>query len=318
MKIAVTGGSGFIGTRLCENLLEKAHNVRIIDKNPSKKYPHLVSIADVRDKDKLTEALEGEECIIHLAAEHKDNISPVSLYYDVNVEGTKNVISAAISNNIKKIIFTSSVAVYGLNRDEPTEEDAVDPFGDYGKSKWLAEEELRKWQIGDKGRSLAIIRPVVVFGEDNRGNVYNLLKQITSGRFIMIGDGMNKKSMAYVGNVAAFIARQIENDAGYFLYNYADKPDMTMKELVTLVNGIMGKKNSRFSIPFRLGIAGGYLFDFIALISGRELPISSVRVKKFCATTSFSARKAYAGGFKPLSPLNESLEKTIRYEFFGK
>ena len=82
-------------------------------------------------------------------------------------------------NGVKNIIFTSSVAVYGLNKKNPNEQRPTDPFNHYGKSKLKAEEVLREWYEKDpENRQVQIIRPTVIFGERNRGNVYNLLKQI--------------------------------------------------------------------------------------------------------------------------------------------
>jgi GlcNAc-P-P-Und epimerase len=83
---------------------------------------------------------------------------------------------------------------------------AIAPFNEYGRSKYQAEEVFRRWQQEDANqRTLVIVRPTVVFGERNRGNVYNLLKQLASGHFVMVGKGPKYKSMAYVENVAAFL-----------------------------------------------------------------------------------------------------------------
>lgn len=94
----------------------------------------------------------------------------------------------------------------------------------------MAEEALRGWYNNNpQDKSLTIIRPTVIFGERNRGNVYNLLKQIASGKFLMVGKGTNYKSMAYVGNIAAFIKYHLENTKpGYQVFNYIDKPDVNM------------------------------------------------------------------------------------------
>lgn len=77
--------------------------------------------------------------MVLLAAEHKDNVTPASLYYTVNVEGTRNTLQAMESNGVARLVFTSSVAVYGLNKDNPSELHPADPFNDYGRSKWQAE-----------------------------------------------------------------------------------------------------------------------------------------------------------------------------------
>ncbi len=316
-KICIIGGSGFVGTRLTE-IISNKYETSILDKNPSAYFNDKTSICDIRYKKELIKYLKGFDYVIHLAAEHRDDVSPVSLYYDVNVQGTKNVLEAMDRNGVKNIIFTSSVAVYGLNKQNPDETHPVDPFNHYGKSKWQAEEVLREWYRKDpENRSLTIIRPTVIFGERNRGNVYNLLKQIASGKFLMVGDGNNKKSMAYVGNIVAFIKFQLENmQAGYKVFNYVDKPDFNMNELVAQVERSLGKRLPSTRFPYWLGMLGGYGFDILSKLTGKKFSVSSVRVKKFCATTQFDATKAHSSGFKAPYSLSEGLDKTIKFEFY--
>ena len=315
MKITLIGGSGFVGTRLID-LLRHDYQLRNIDKRQSHFFPDITVIGDVRDKDKVVELLEGTDVVVLLAAEHRDDVSPVSLYYDVNVGGMRNVLAAMEANGIKRIVFTSSVAVYGLNKKNPDEEHPKDPFNHYGKSKWQAEEVLQEWYKGHGDWNINILRPTVIFGERNRGNVYNLLHQISSGKFLMVGDGNNKKSMAYVGNIVAFIRFLIEEQrSGYHVYNYIDKPDMTMNELVGHVSKVLKKHIPATHFPYWLGMLGGYGFDFLAWLTRRKLTISSVRVKKFCATTKFNADKVRASGFKAPFTLGEGLARTLEFEF---
>lgn len=317
--IKTIGASGFVGTRLLELLLKQNKVVQNIDKNPSHFFNEITSIADVRSTEQISGHLKGAEKIVLLAAEHRDDVSPSTLYYDVNVQGTKNVLDAMDENGVKKIIFTSSVAVYGLNKKNPDELHPTDPFNHYGKSKLQAEQVLREWYQKDpENRQVQIIRPTVIFGERNRGNVYNLLKQIASGSFLMIGKGQNQKSMAYVGNIVAFIDQLLLNEQpGFEIYNYVDKPDLTMNELTSVVTAKMGKKLSSIRIPYFLGMLGGIGFDVLAFLTRKKFAISSVRVKKFCATTQFDATKAKAN-FKPPFTLSEGIERTLAFEFLNK
>lgn len=321
MNITLIGASGFVGTRLIELLKENGNNYQLknIDKQQSPVYPKITSIADIRDKEKLKTLLQGQDVVVLLAAEHRDDVSPVSLYYDVNVEGARNVLEAMDACGAKKIIFTSSVAVYGLNKDNPNEEHPADPFNHYGKSKWQAEEILREWYNKNSNeKSLTIVRPSVIFGERNRGNVYNLLKQISSGRFLKVGSCNNKKSMAYVGNIVSLLSHFIEHAQGYNVYNYIDKPDLSMNELIDVVGKSLGRKIPSIKVPYFIGMLGGYCFDVLAKITGKKLSISSVRVKKFCATTQFDASKILTSGFKPSYTLSEGLDRTIKFEFVDK
>lgn len=314
-RLLLIGGSGFIGTYLIDTL-DNQYEIHNLDKRESLKYNSLTDLADIRDFEALNGKIKGNfDWVVLLAAEHRDDVSPVSLYYDVNVEGTRNVLKAMNEKGINKIIFTSSVAIYGLNKDNPDINHPADPFNDYGKSKWQAEELLREWrQMDPERRTLIIVRPTVVFGPGNRGNVYNLLKQIAGNKFLMVGSGENKKSMAYVENIAAFLKYCIQsNSARYQVFNYVDTPDLTTRELVDIAEKALGKKLPPYGIPYWLGYAGGVGFDILSKMTRKKYPISSVRVKKFCATTQFSAKAIKANtNFKPTLTLKDGLTKTIQ------
>lgn len=312
---SVIGGSGFIGTKLCKLMDKRGVKFEIIDKQSSKSFPDAWKKADVRDLESLRSTIQGE-VLINLAAEHRDDVSPKSLYDDVNVEGVRNLCKVAVEKNIKKIVFTSSVAVYGFAPVGTGEDGEINYFNDYGRTKFLAEEVLREWYQQDpENRSLVILRPTVVFGEQNRGNVFNLLNQIARGKFMMIGSGKNIKSMAYVGNIVECLYYLASNSEGYQLFNYVDKPDLNMNELVSTVFDQLGRPNkSRLRMPFGMGMLIGYFFDGVAKVTGKKLAISSIRVKKFCSDTAFSTSIS-STGFKPSHSLETGLRKTIQHEF---
>ncbi len=316
MKITLIGASGFVGTRLIELLKQSNCELQNIDKRQSHFYPEVTNIANVLDKERITDLLKNTDVVILLAAEHRDDVTPTSLYYDVNVGGMRNTLEAMEANGIRRIVFTSSVAVYGLNKKNPNEAHPADPFNHYGKSKWQAEKVLQEWHKTHQDWNINILRPTVIFGERNRGNVYNLLRQISSGKFLMVGSGKNKKSMAYVGNIVAFIKFLIENKTtGYNVYNYIDKPDFTMNELVGHVSMVLKKYIPATHFPLWIGMMGGYCFDALAWVTGKKLTVSSVRVKKFCATTQFDASKVESSGFKAPYTLGEGLARTLEFEF---
>lgn len=317
MNISIIGGSGFVGTQLIA-LLRKSANLQIknIDKQTSATFPELTSIANVLDTDALKRELAGADLVILLAAEHRDDVTPTSLYYDVNVQGMRNTLEAMQHNGISRLIFTSSVAVYGLDKPNPTEDSAKEPFNHYGISKWEAEKVLDAWAKTHEDWNVNIVRPTVIFGEGNRGNVFNLLNQIATGKFMMIGKGDNQKSMSYVGNIIAFIQFLIlEKQSGYNIYNYVDKPDFTTNDLVYHTGEILGKEIPTVHIPYWLGMLGGYGFDFLAFITRKKLNISSVRVKKFCAVTKYDSTKAMTSGFVPPYSLEEGLRRMLKAEF---
>jgi nucleoside-diphosphate-sugar epimerase len=317
--IKIIGGSGFIGTRLSKRLDIGKKKFKIIDKVESKSFSAMCTIADIRDTGSLSKVLNTDDVIINLAAEHRDDVSPKSLYDDVNVQGAKNICAVAEEKGINTIIFTSSVAVYGFAPIGTDEKGEFNPFNDYGRTKLEAEYVYKAWQANDpKNRKLVIIRPTVVFGEQNRGNVYNLLRQIASGKFIMIGDGTNRKSMAYVENIASFLEYSLNFEHGVHIYNYIDKPDFDMNTLVKNVNKILGKEEKiGFRLPFTIGFGIGKVFDFIAILTGKKFTVSSIRVKKFCSDSVYDTSIEKTGFIPPIK-LEDALINTVKYEFIDK
>ena len=315
-KITVIGGSGFVGTNLCKQLSLKQQDFEIIDIKMSNQFPDKCKIGDVRDIDALRQTITGN-VIVNLAAVHRDDVRDKSEYQRTNVGGAENIASVCEEKGIEKIVFTSTVAVYGFAEPGTGEDGEINPFNEYGRTKFEAEEKLRAWQ--SKGQnSLLIIRPTVIFGEGNRGNVFNLLNQIASGKFLMVGKGRNKKSMAYIGNVVAFLEACMATEQKYGLYNYVDTPDLTMNELVSQVRAkLKSKDNIGLRLPYWLGIILGYTADFVAKLSGRKLSVSSIRVKKFTSSSEFKSAKASLDNFKAPFLLNQGLERTLQSEFIS-
>ncbi len=313
-EVAIVGGAGFVGSRLTArfnkgNVFSRRYDIDL--SNPLDRSIYL----DVEDIDSL-DKLAGVSTIINLAAVHRDDVRPLSRYDDVNVQGARNVCDAACKHGINQIIFTSSVAIYGFAPADTDESGEYNYFNDYGRTKYLAEQIYKAWQLEDsENRTLVIVRPTVIFGEGNRGNVYNLLRQIFSRRFVMFGDGTNRKSMAYVENVSAFLEHSLSFEPGLHIYNYIDKPDFDMNTLVSSARKILfGKTNVGFRLPGFVGIALGYVADLVAVVIRRPLAVSSIRVKKFMGTTQFSSSVSDSGFVPPVS-LEDGLARTLRYEF---
>ena len=315
-KITVIGGSGFVGTNLCRQLSLKQQDFEIIDLKMSKQFHEKCKTADVRDVESLRAAITGD-LVVNLAAVHRDDVRDKSEYQRTNVAGAENVAKVCSEKGIKKIVFTSTVAVYGFAEPGTDETDEIKPFNEYGRTKFEAEERLRSWQQASDN-SLLIMRPTVIFGEGNRGNVYNLLNQIASGKFLMVGRGENKKSMAYIGNVVAFLEKCIESNRQYGVFNYVDTPDLTMNELVAQVRSMLrGKNDVGLRLPYWLGMFLGYAADGVAKLTGKNLPVSSIRVKKFVSSTEFRSRKCSLDRFEAPYQLTYAIERTLRSEFIS-
>jgi GlcNAc-P-P-Und epimerase len=313
--ICLIGGSGFIGTRLAVLLRDACVPYRIADIRQSSTFPELWMHCDIRECDSLRNAVRGANAIVNLAAEHRDDVRPLSRYRETNVDGAQQVCAVARERGIQNIVFTSSVAIYGFQPKPVDEAGPFAPFNEYGKTKLAAEQIYRVWAAEEPSRSLVIVRPTVVFGEGNRGNVYNLIRQIAAGKFLMVGSGGNVKSMAYVGNVAAFLVHALTLGPGVHTFNYVDGPDMSTRELVEHVRRCLGIAGRLRQVPKNVAMLGGHVFDIAARISGRAFPISAIRVRKFCESTQFRAERIAETGFVRPYSLADGLARTIDFEF---
>ncbi len=315
-KVSLIGGAGFVGTNLAERLESRGVDFEIIDLKKSRRYSKKSKVGDIRNLSEIKSLINGD-IVVNLAAVHRDDIKDKNDYYKTNVVGAINVIKSCEKKKINRIVFVSSVAVYGFAAPYTSEDGVINPFNDYGVTKYQAELEHMKWQ--KKGDNfLTIVRPTVIFGLGNRGNVYNLFNQIYKKRFVMIGLGKNKKSMAYVENVAAFLEECLENPAKHSVFNYVDGPDFTMKELVLDIKKVLfGDDRIGLTIPVFIGLFLGFLADALSIIIRKSLPVSLIRIKKFCANSTFSSNKKKLNNFKEPVNLKVALKRTLEREFIN-
>ena len=325
-RIVVTGGAGFIGTSVCRLLAVRGMPFTILDRKATGEFRDRVIETDVRDLEALRRGIDGD-CVIHLATVMGSD-APRRVHEEVTVDGTRNLCRVAEEKGIDRIIFASSVTVYGFAPSRigddgaavPIGEDgAIAPFNDYSRTKYAAEELLRAWQAGaPERRSLTIIRPSFVFGPGSRGYLYDLLRQVQSGSFMMVGAGENRKSMVYVDNVAAFFVHALDFAEGVHLYNYCDKPDYTMNELVrTVRRTLKGKDDVGPRLPLAAGLALGRIADGVAWLLGMKLPVTYTRVKRFTSTTIFSSTAHDVPGFAQPVSLKQGLLTTLQHEFIN-
>jgi nucleoside-diphosphate-sugar epimerase len=313
--IFLTGNAGFIGKYLTTLLIGKGNSLRGIDIRPRKDivYGFTQVEGNILDGTIVCQSMKDIDTIIHLAAEHKDFGVTEADYFRVNEQGTKTLLEEATNTRIKKFIFYSSVAVYGA-QSNTTEETPPVPNNPYGASKLAAERLVTAWAKEDPSRTAIIIRPTVVFGPHSKANIFRLIRQVCDGRFLMVGNGANVKSIAYVRNlVDATIYLKEKCRNGLHVFNYADEPHLQTKDLVRLIGTIAGRKPQRFYIPLSLAVAGGSGFDLLGKMTGIDFPINTARLKKFTMPTHHHAKKIRDFGFTPRFTIEEGLRQHIEW-----
>lgn len=308
-KVLLTGGSGFIGSHLSEALEGKeVLNYDILPPSVETKATYLKG--NIHDVEKLSNVLNGVDCVFHLAATHFDFQQN---YERTNVAGTAAVIAAMEKADVKKIVFYSSVAVYGAIKKPTDENEEANPNMAYGQSKYDAELLLREWAEKANDRLLIIVRPTVVFGPHNFGNVFNLIKQIDSGVYFHIGGGTNTKSITYVKNlVLNTISLCKKLDTGVHVFNHIDEPQLNTRDLANAIASILNK-SIKVVLPKWVAFLLAVPFDLLKRIFGINTPISRERIVKFTSSTHFIPRNLKLMGITTTIPVEEALKETITW-----
>ena len=312
MALLLTGASGFIGSHF-HNFLPPRDVINLDLVEPSFAYQSTFVKGDIRIEDNVRNAIDGRnvKTIISLAAKHHDFGIGHDEYFDTNEDGTKVLCKVASEFGIDEIIFYSSVAVYGLRDEVSTESLTPKPDSPYGESKLAGEKVLQGWASEGSGRKVLVVRPTLVFGKNNMANMRNLIKQIDSGLYFHLGKADNVKSIAYVENlVQATLFLKERMKPGFAIYNYSDEPQLTTREISNVIAEALNKK-IRLSVPKTLGVMMGLPFDIIIKLTGKNLPISSARIKKLGTSTHHSAKKVFSEGFHPRYSTIEGLKKMV-------
>ncbi len=319
-KAFVTGATGCIGSALTLRLARAGWQVKALVRQPERAR-HLSTLpgveiieGDLSDRQRLAEAMRGSETVFHLAAKvHAASQEPASEFSRVNVEGTRHVLEAAIENRMKSFVFFSTVAVYPESDQVFDEQDKPAPATFYGASK-LAAEELVLGRAAESGMKATVLRLPIVYGQRDRGNLGKLIETIARGRFLMVSDGANVKSMVSVENVvdAALLVARDERAAGQ-TYIVCDEHDYTLREIVQQIATALGRQSSFPRLPLRLALLLGRSADLVASLTGLGFPISEERVRKLTSNRQYNATRIQRElGFVPRYSLPEGLAEIVK------
>ncbi|KAA3617040.1 MAG: NAD-dependent epimerase/dehydratase family protein [Calditrichaeota bacterium] len=286
MNILVTGGAGFIGSNLVDKLLDLGHRVSVIDSfspfyDISIKRKNLESALkdenfslyeiDVRDSENITEIFELNvfDVVIHLASKAgvRPSIRLPRAYFDVNVNGTLNILEECRRHNISKVVYASSSSVYGNNKNVPFKEtDTVDfPISPYAASKKAGELICHNYHHL-YGINIFALRFFTVYGRRNRPDMgmYKFCKAIDEGKKIQLyGNGEPRRDFTHVDDIIDGIIKSIQHVNGFEILNLGESKTISVNELITLFEQKLGKK----AITEKIGMQPGDVMETYADIS---------------------------------------------------
>ena len=318
MRAFVTGGTGFIGSNVVRALLERGDKVRALVR-PNADCRNLDGLdvewmhGDVRDPDSVERGVAGCEVVYHVAALYSFWVRPRRTIYDVNVEGTRNVLQAALQAKVDRVVYTSSVAALGLpehgtSADETTPADIRTIIGDYKKSKYLAEQVALEYA---EELPVVIVNPSFPVG---RGDI----KPTPTGQTIL--DFLNRRMPAYmetgmnvvdVEDVAE--GHLLAAEEGHVGERYIlGGENMTMKQMLELLSQITGLPAPRLRLPYYPILALSYLNTGYCSLFPRCVPrMTPATIRMSRHYMFFDPTKAVRELGLPQTPAKEALRKAV-------
>jgi nucleoside-diphosphate-sugar epimerase len=320
----IFGGGGFIGTFFARHIL--AHSgyskVYLFDvyspqdgdtafnqEASANTYIQFIQ-GDVRERIDWMPP-EPISLIANFAAVHREPGHQDHEYYECNLPGAENVCNWAVRVDCNRIIFTSSIAPYGPSEEVKDEHSIPVPETAYGGSKLAAEKIHQIWQAGDSNRQLVIVRPGVVFGPGEGGNVSRLIKAVLGGYFFYMGNKKTRKAGIYVKELCETMVWVLNSkkfkSEGFTLYNATMNPGPSIEEYVKEIKNVAGIRRYVPNLPSPILLMAAYLIELVAKPFGISHPFSPVRVKKLIRSNNIIPTYLAENEYKFKFTLEEAL-----------
>jgi dihydroflavonol-4-reductase len=271
MKVFITGATGFIGTHLVEQLAQTGHELYCLVRKKShvsklKELGIILITGDVTDKASLLEGMKGCDWMINLANIYSFWEPNKQIYNDVNVEGTRNVMEAALETGVSKVVHVSTSVVYGRPADDPfTEESAVGPvrFSEYARTKY--EGELIAWELyGKRGLPLVMVYPASVLGPGDPKASGQYIQDLIHRRLPTTVFNDSILTFVHVRNVAESIVRAMEKENNIGGKYLVGKHQLALRKINQMISEISGVPLPKICLPDSLVMVNAALLTWLA------------------------------------------------------
>ncbi|MBT8494921.1 MAG: NAD-dependent epimerase/dehydratase family protein [Deltaproteobacteria bacterium] len=319
MTTLVTGAGGFIGSAVVRRLLERGRAVRAM-LMPGEQPTNLsgldveIVFADVLDRPAVERAIKGCDVVYHLAALYKLWLPDPRRMYQVNLEGSRNVLAAARQLGVSKVVYTSSIAAIGFREgelaDETTEFNQWAEGNDYIRSKWLSEREALAFAAD--GLPVVVVNPAFPFGPRDRAPTPTgqTIIEVLTGKLPGYPDGgINAVDVDDCAEGHVLAEERGRVGERYILGSH----NVTHRELLTRVAEVAGVRAPRLRVPRAVALAAARGFELVARVRRTE-PFYTVKAVGFASRQLwFDTSKAKGELGMPTTPLEETIEKSVRW-----
>ncbi len=295
-RVLVTGAGGFLGTALVNELCKAGVVVRVVLREVTRSVPFLPEVetvrTDIRDARKIMEAMVDCEAVVHLAAKvHAiDECGADQDYEAINVEGTRSVLEAAVAAGTNRVVFASSVKVFGEESSGCIDETQdPNPQTAYGRSKWRAEQLVSEY-AGRHGLTAVSLRLPMVYGQTKKGNLYRMIEAIDHGRFPVLPCLSAVRSLLHVENLVQAVvlclrAPRFQREA----YIVTDTAPYCVTDLYDWLRAGLGKALPRWRVPLWMLKSGARCGDVLQAISGSPVPLTTQQLTKLIGCAWYSS-----------------------------
>ncbi len=305
----IIGGAGFIGHRLARRLATCGERVMVADLvEPEDRAPRVsYRISDVRELSPGDLPAGLDTTLYLLAAIHRTPGHASTEYFDTNLAGARRVAEFAAAAGVRRIVFTSSIAVYGPGEEEKDETAPPAPVTPYGWSKLFAERELARWAAEDAARQLVVARPAVVFGPGEKGNFTRLAKALARRIFAYPGRRDTVKGCCYVDDLIDSFAFALAAGERELIYNFAYPKPYSIEAICEALHHVGGLPRPVGSIP-RAAVGAAALVGEALDRLGLKLGVDRARVAKLTVSTRVAPKRLTNMGYRFRTDLASGLQ----------
>ena len=318
MRVLLTGGTGFIGSRVLPHLLERGHQVNLVvnrtpppvAEGPSVKYHR----CDLTDPVNFRGAGFKADAAINVAGQLRVPGLPDAHYWKVHYEATKHVLEECTRFSLRRLVQVSTTGVYGVTGRTPVaEEGPIRPSDIYEKTKWEGERYAREY-CSDGRLELAIVRPGLVYGPGDR-HLLGLYKAIQRGYFRLIGDGENLVHPIFIEDLADGILACLERpEAREGTYNMVGERPVSFRRFCEAIAAALGRPLPARTLPRAAAMAVGLFLEGVRAVTRVAVPLTRDRVAFMTSDRAYDPSRAEREiGFRAATGLDEGMRRTVAW-----
>ena len=318
----ITGATGAVGPHIVQACFATGWRVRVFERTAPT--PGLlpdgveVRVGDVTDSSAVAQAMQDTEVVIHLAALLHIVHPPPTLrekYERINIGGTATLVDVAIKAGVQRVVFASTIAVYGPSGGRVLdEESATAPDSLYGQTKLAAEKIVLTARRADGQPLGTVLRFCAIYGSRIKGNYQRLLHALYRGRFVPVGNGANRHTLVYDKDLARAVVLAMQHPAAAGkVYNVTDGKFHTIQDINLAISTALGRKPPRLFLPIvPVRLAAGVLEDVAGLI-GLQSPLGRATIEKYTEDIFVDGQRIQVElGFMPKYDLLTGWQETIQ------